>query len=86
MRILKIELIQPGISEKEPIAIIGVFPHTTSNVEKAVSNFVDNTEPPTKKFDEHVKEQLSNCINTCIPIAIKNEGDYITILLKKPND
>jgi hypothetical protein len=86
MKILKAELIQPGISPNEPIATIGVFPGDISNITKVVELFLTNNTDTTEAFDNYVKEQVTNYVNTYQPVAIKKENNFITLLLKKQDD
>lgn len=86
MKILKIELIQPGITPNEPIAVLGVFPSTVENLTKVVKAFLEKEDVTNDAFNTYVKDQLISYINSCEPVVIKKEDDYITIVLKTTND
>lgn len=85
-QILKVQIIQPGLSETEPLAIIGIFPCDEENIEHLVKTFLESNNDNSPGFEKHSKAMVLQYVKAYKLIAIKDEKETMTIVLRKPND
>lgn len=82
MRTLKVHIVQPGL-DNNPLAVIGVFPYRPNNLAKLHTQLLEDTQKPTEAFNNYIKDELKECIDSCTPLAIKKENGLVTIILQE---
>ncbi len=82
MRVLKVHVVQPGLDDS-PLAVLGIFPYRPNNLAKLHTQLLETTKKPTEAFNDYVKDELKECIDSCTPLAIKKEDGIVTIILQE---